>query len=97
MNYLSLEIVQLIYNFLNFEDQIKFRLLKKNYYEGLRIYNFYHIPEKYKKKLNDNILKNFIHVKYLDASYNSKITDINYMTNLQILNAEYASVYRFAQ
>ena len=84
---LSLELIQNILEFLDLKNQIILKSLCKNYYDGLRIYDFYNISRHYKDKLNDEILKSYSYVKYLDASNNFKITNINHMTNLKKLNA----------
>jgi hypothetical protein len=87
MNDLPLELIQYIFDFLDFESQMKFRVVCKGCYIGLRIYDFYNIPEKYKTRLNNIILKNFPYLKYLDVFYNKSIIDINHLVNLQILSA----------
>jgi hypothetical protein len=53
----------------------------------LEIYDFYNIPSKYLRLLNDKILFNYPFIKYLDASYNLKITNVNYMHKLIELDA----------
>ena len=70
LNNISLEIIQIIFNKLDFKSQIIFRQQCKYFYEGLRIYDLYNIDEKYKNNLNDVILQKFNYVKYLNAFSN---------------------------
>ena len=72
---LPLEILQIIFDKLDFSSQIIIQQQCRYFYEGLRIYDLYNISIRYKQKLNDIILQKFKHVKYLDASFNKKITD----------------------
>ena len=87
MDNLPLEIIQYIFDYLNFYNKIRFKQVNKLFYFGLKIYDFYNIPYYYKIKLSNEILINYPEIKYLDASWNAKITDVNHMTNLQKLNA----------
>ena len=89
MDSLPIELIQYIFNYLNFDDQIKFKSLSNDYHKGLRIYDLYNIDIKYKQKLDDNILKQYVYLKYLDAKNNEKITNLNHMINLQKLNTSY--------
>ena len=54
-----LELLQFIFNKLDFKSQIIFQTLCKYFHEGLRIYDLYYIDNEYLNKLNDNILKKF--------------------------------------
>lgn len=87
MDVLPLELIQYMFDYLIFKDQINLKSLSKNYYHSLRIYDLYNIPEKYKDKLSDEILKNYSYIKYLDVSNNSNIKNINNLFNLQKLTA----------
>ena len=93
LNDIPLEILQIIFDKLDFKSQIIFKQQCKYFYGQLRIYDLYNIDKKYKEKLNDNILKNFKYTKYLDASdgnNNNCITDEGIKNmNLIILNATY--------
>ena len=89
MDTLPFELIQFIFDYLNFKDQINFKSLSKDYFNKLRIYDLYDIPKKYKDKLNDEILKKFPYIKYLDAKSNQNIKNINNLTYLQKLNASY--------
>lgn len=55
MDSLPIELIQYIFNYLNFDDQIKFKSLSNDYHKGLRIYDLYNISYKYIEKLNDEI------------------------------------------
>ena len=59
MNALSIELIQLIFDFLNFHDQINFKSLNRHYHYKLKEYDLYNIPRRFKDKLNDQILKNY--------------------------------------
>ena len=84
--YIPIELIQYIFDFLEFKNQISFKLTCKDYNQ-FKIYDLYNISLKYRIKLDDDILKNYPFLKYLDASNNKKITNVSHMTNLQILNA----------
>jgi hypothetical protein len=53
----------------------------------LEIYDFYNIEEGYLIRLNNKILLNYPFIKYLNASNNKKITNIDHMNNLIELDA----------
>ena len=76
-----------IFNRLDFLMQIRLRQVCKWFYR-LEIHDMYNIDSKYCRKLTDNILINHPSVRYLDASNNPKITDVNHMTKLQKLEAD---------
>src|ERR1700758_3818409 len=87
MDKLPLELIQFIFDFLEFKSQMIFRKICKDYYQNLRVYGFLNIPYKNVQKLNDRILKKFKHLKYLSARNNPKITNVNHLKNLEILIA----------
>src|SRR5439155_15131162 len=88
MDILYLDLINLIFNKLDFLSQIRFRQISQFYYKHLQITDLYHIDYKYLKLLNDEILKNYLHVKYLNANDNSRIKEIGHMKNLEILNCK---------
>ena len=49
--------------------------------------DIYNIEDKYKKQLTQPIIERYINLKILDASDNSKISNINQLVELEILNA----------
>ena len=83
--HLPIEIWQCILNSLDFKSQITMRMVCKLFYEKLEIWDFDRIPYKYIEKLTDIILLAYPFIRYLWASYNPKITDVNHLTNLQKL------------
>lgn len=90
-----LDIWQIISDLCDFDDQISLLKVTKELNQNLRIYDFYNINNKYKQKLNNDILKRYKHIKYLDASslvnsYFNNITNegIKHL-NLKVLNANY--------
>src|SRR3990172_9676971 len=75
----------------DFLTQIRLTQVAKYLHDNLRITDFYNIGEKYRKLLNDNILKGYPHIIKLYAFDNPGITTVNHMTKLQILNAGFNS------
>jgi hypothetical protein len=86
MNKLYSDILYIIFNNLDFLSKIRLRCVSKNLHK-LEIHDFFNIPFQYINLLNDEILFNYNFIKYLDASYNSKITNISHMKNLIKLDA----------
>jgi F-box domain len=84
-----LDIWYLILGRLDFLSQIRLRQVCKYFYHYLEVYDFYHIPDKLKNRLSDEILKNYCFIRSLDTSDNPKITKINHMTNLKKLDASW--------
>src|SRR5205807_10203704 len=88
---LPLELWSMIFDQLDFLSQIRLRQVNQYFY-SFEIYDFYNIPYqykfKYKFKLSDSILVHYKFIKFLDANYNPKITNINHMTNLKKLCAK---------
>src|SRR5258705_4826752 len=83
---LPFEVWQHIFEFLDLPDQLKLKQLSTQF-NHLRIH---YIPSKYQRKLTNRILrrrKNFKYLRELNACNNSKITDVNHMTNLEFLDA----------
>jgi flagellin-specific chaperone FliS len=78
MNKLNLDVIYLIFEFLDFLSKITFRGTTKYMYK-LEIHDFYNIEKKYLKLLNDEILLNYPYIKYLNASGNRNITNVNHM------------------
>ena len=60
-------------------------------YDIIKITNLYDIDQHLLNKLDDDILRNYNDVIKLDANSNWKITNINHMKNLQVLNASCTS------
>jgi hypothetical protein len=89
MNKLNLDIIYLIFGFLDFLSKIRFRSISKYMYK-LQIHDFYNISNKYLKLLDDKILLNYPFITYLNAFNNLKITNkgIEHL-NLIKLNAAY--------
>lgn len=91
---IPLEIIIEIFNFLEFINQIHFRQINKYYYNNVHITDLRYINKNYLCKLNDNIIKTFKHVKYLNVNYN-EITDEGLKhLNLDCLKANHWSYKR---
>ena len=90
MSILSIDLIKYcIFDKLDFVTQIRFRQICK-WLNRINIHNMYfHIDNKYLCKLSDKILVNYNKLRYLNAKYNEKITNVNHMTNLQILDASW--------
>jgi hypothetical protein len=86
MDKLHFDILYLIFGFLDFPLKIIFRCISK-YTHLLEIHDFYDIEDKYLRLLNDKILLNYPFIKYLNASNNINITNVNHMNKLIKLNA----------
>jgi len=54
----------------------------------LDITDMYNIDNKYKERLTQSIIDKYINLEKLDASNNAKITNVNHLAKLEILNAE---------
>ena len=70
-----LEILQIIFDKLDFRNQIIFRQQCKYFYEGLRIWDLMNIDIIFLVELDDDILKKFKHIKYLDICLNNNVTN----------------------
>ena len=75
-----------VFDKLDFALQIRFRQVCKWFFR-LEIHDFLNIEGKYLEKLTDEILFHYPFIKYLDATNNSKIANVNHLTKLQVLNA----------
>ena len=89
MDTLYLDLLNLIFNKLDFLNQIRLKQVCKFYYNNLHIIDLYNIDYKYKKLLNDEILKNYHYIKYLDVWNNPKIKNISHMKNLKKLDCSF--------
>ena len=86
---LPLDILKIIFNYLDLENQINM-ISSCNYFRNhLFITDLYNIEIKYLDNLTTEILKYsiFSHIVNLDAGYNNKITNVSFMTSLKKLNA----------
>ena len=85
--HLPIEIWQCILNSLDFKSQIIMRMVCKLFYEKLEIWDFNNISFIYTEKFTDTILLAYPFIRYLYAARNQMITNVNHLTNLQILRA----------
>src|SRR5258706_292463 len=76
---------QLICDYLDFIDILHHKIVCKQF-KFIKIKDLYNINSKYLCKLNDCILKQYVDVIELNARHNPKITSLNHMTKLKILN-----------
>ena len=82
---LPLVLYDLIHEYLDFIDKLHHKTTCK-YLKLIKIMDLYNIDNKYLKKLNDQILKSYIYVTQLNASFNPNITSLNHMTKLKKLD-----------
>lgn len=82
---------QIILNYSDFLSQIRLTQVCSHLHTNLKITDFHNISYEYLNRLNDTILKNYPHIIKLNAGGNLKITDVNHMANLQVLNASWYS------
>jgi hypothetical protein len=81
------DIIKIIYDQLDFVCQVNLRLVSM-YFAKYPITNLFdNVPNKY--NLTDTILTSYPFITKLNINYNTRITDINHLTNLQILSAWY--------
>jgi Leucine-rich repeat (LRR) protein len=84
-----LEIIQIIFSHTKFITQIRLKSVCKLFRQKLEIDNITEtIGYVYSPKLCDQKLRSFPMLKKLKTSYNPRITDINFLTRLEVLNAE---------
>src|SRR3972149_2139409 len=76
--------------FLSFDSLINLSSSCKYLYSNIYSINLYDVECKYSRKLTDPILKQqkYIHVRYLDAQWNYKISNVNHMQQLRELRCE---------
>src|SRR6185503_2503142 len=82
---LHADLYNLICDYLDFIDKIHHLIVCKQF-KFIKICDMYNIDSKYLKCLNDEILKNYRDLEKLNARNNSKITTLNYMKKLKILD-----------
>ena len=82
---LPFEIWQEIILKCEFLDAIHLRQLNKWFYK-LEIHDFYNIDYEYKKKLTNDILKAYPFIQKIDVSTNKKITYLNHLNHLKVLD-----------
>src|SRR5579872_6206392 len=78
-----MDIFNIILSYIKFNNQIK--LIQCNIITNISITDLYYIDNIYKMVLNDNIVKNYKNIKYIEV--NNKITNMNNCVNLEILYA----------
>lgn len=84
LNYLPSDIIKIIHNDLDFRSQKNLRLTSEIFIK----YPITNLSDNAtNQKLTPEILKLYPHAIRLEVSYNEKISDVNYLTNLQILCA----------
>ena len=67
-----------VFDYLDLFSQIRLLLTCRTFRNELDIIDMYNIDKKYKKLLTQPIIDRYINLEKLDASYNSKITNVNH-------------------
>ena len=88
MEHLPIELLEYCFNFFKFVDKVHFIQTCCYYNTYLLITDFYNLPIKYRKRLNDDILANKFYIKKLDIKNNKNVKKINHLINLQVLDCE---------
>ena len=83
---LPIEIWQVIVNFCDSLNQIRFCQISKFANSYLRVTDLYNLDNKLLGKLNDEIIKKYPFVVELDACNNNKITNVSGMRSLKKLD-----------
>ena len=76
----------IIFKYVNFYDKHTIKKIRK-FMNYVYITDLFDIEWKYKSKLSDDILLNYKFAVKLDAQCNLKITNVNHMIYLRVLNA----------
>ena len=89
MDIIPKELWQEILNLTPLKTQLNMIQLNKFFRDNLQIWDFYHMEREHSIKLTSEILMRYPHIKYYNSSFVTMypITDINFMTNLEILDA----------
>ena len=90
MESLLLDTALIIHNLLSTHSQINLRLVSTHFAHNFPITNLYDTFNS--SRLTNEILKSYRHVIKLSLLSNSKVTDIDHMTKLQLLSASNSSV-----
>ncbi len=86
---LCVNIWTVIFNKLDLLSQLRFRITCTYFYNNIHVTDLYNIPKIYKDRLNDKIIKQYKHLKLLDASgWNCKVSGVAIQElSLHTLNA----------
>ena len=87
MNVFVYDILEIIFDKLDFISQIRLCQIECLSYTNIHMTDFYDIPKGVKSKLCDNILRQYQDITKLDASDNSRITNVNHFKQLMHLDA----------
>ncbi|ARF12313.1 hypothetical protein Klosneuvirus_4_128 [Klosneuvirus KNV1] len=85
------EIWQIFFDQVDFLSQIRLTMVCKYFHLSLKVTDFHNIDEKYLRLLTNDILKNYPFIIKLNANYNKKITNVNYLTHLKELDVYWLS------
>ena len=84
---ISFDILNQIFELLDFLSKIRFRQISKYFLNNFYIYDFYNLGKGYLKKITAEILISYPKIKYLDISKKKQdiCQNINFLTDLQKL------------
>ena len=86
------DLLQIVFDKLDFISQLRFRQVDNFVYENLQMTNFYDINQEILDILSDDILLNYPYVRQLNARYNGSITNVNHLSELIKLNATLSNI-----
>jgi len=76
-----------IFDYLDLLSQIRLLATCWTFRNELDMTDMYNIDDKYKYRLTQTVIDKYINLKKLDISLNPKITNVNHLVELEILNA----------
>ena len=82
---ISFDILNQIFELLDFLSKIRFRQISKYFLHNLYIYDFYNLDNIFIQQLSEEILISNPKIKYLDITGRDTIQNINFLTDLQDL------------
>ena len=91
---LSYDLFAVIFDRCDFESQIRYRQCNKFTYNNIQMTQFFTI-RKISLKLSNDILKMYPYVVELDAFNTNKITDINHLYYLKVLDASCSLIKQY--
>ena len=85
MDILERDILNLIFEILDFLSKIRLRQISKYFLNNLYISDFYNLDKIYLENLTEQILVSYPKIKYLDIQENPSVQNINFLSDLQVL------------
>ena len=83
----AIELWEIICDKIDFRSKIRLRQVNRYLYYNLNIYDFYNIPDYYRKLLTNDILKQHLYITRLNAGIILTLRMLIVLQNLKVLNA----------